>query len=97
MQDTSGSAFPYHHILRDRDGDVMEINSETGITRRELFALYAPEPSEGWVKMQGESDRLKNPHGDTYKPLRRSVEEIKADWRYQWADEMIAAGARERR
>jgi hypothetical protein len=80
--DTGGPVFP--HAQR----------TEQGLTRRDWFATFAPEPTPEAVGNEELRDRTANPHGDTYKPSRRSLTEIRADLRYKHADEMIAAGKR---
>lgn len=57
---------------------------------RHRFAALAPEPTKDQIEFEGERDRLANPHGDTYKPRRRSRMEIIADLRFQYADAMMA-------
>jgi len=85
--DHNGSAFPYFHNYPHGDIEVSD-----GISRREWFATWAPEPNEDQIKAEVERDRVANPHGDSYKPPRRSILEIKADLRYAYADAMIARG-----
>lgn len=63
----------------------------TGMSRRELIAVLAPEPAQAAVDAIVEQERAANPHGDVYKPRRRSVAEIRAGLRLAFADEMIAA------
>lgn len=64
---------------------------------RDEMAMRAPMPTEGAIKFEADADRMANPHGDTYKPARRSVLEIEWDLRYAWADAGVAARARVRR
>lgn len=70
---------------------------DSGLSRREWFAARAPVPTEDYIKHQIEADRAANPHNDSYKPQRRSRLEIECDYRYAWADAMLAAGEREGR
>jgi hypothetical protein len=78
-----GPAFPvvYPHVNCD--------GVDRGMTLRDYFAAHAPEASDEWIKEQAERDRLRNPHGDSYKPARRSVMELRAAWRYEYADAML--------
>lgn len=66
-----------------------------GMSLRDWFATFASEPSDEAVKFEAERDRLANPHGDTYKPRRREVSEIRASLRYRHADAMLAAREQE--
>jgi hypothetical protein len=63
---------------------------EGGLTMRDWFATFAPEPTQDQIKFFVEVDRAANPHGDTYEPTRRSVGEIVSHIRYAYADAMIA-------
>jgi len=58
---------------------------------RDWFAGQAPEADEAWLKAQEDLDRLKNPHNEPYKPVRRSRLALRAEWRYKFADAMLAA------
>lgn len=58
---------------------------------RDLFALFAPEPSKEEIERHIQMDRAANPHGDTYKPKRRGVLEIRANLKYEYADLMLQA------
>lgn len=60
-----------------------------GLTIRDYFAAHAPAPTPEQIQMEGDRDRLANPHGDSYKPKRRSALEIIVDLRYAFADAMI--------
>jgi hypothetical protein len=66
-------------------------DSQQGMTLRDWFATFAPEPTDDQVKWEAERDRAANPHNDNYKPARRSILEIRAELRYRYADAMIAA------
>jgi hypothetical protein len=59
-------------------------------TLRILIATVAPAPTDKEIEYEGERDRLANPHGDDYKPKRRSAEEIRIDLRYRFADAILA-------
>lgn len=85
--DNGGSAFP--QPVAPRDGFEW-----CGLSRRDWFATFAPEPTEDAVENQVARDRLANPHGDSYKPPRRSLNEIRADLRFAHADTMIEASKR---
>lgn len=67
---------------------------QTGMSLRDYFAIHAPEPSPEYINSEGERDRLANPHGDTYKPPRRSRGEIIAGYKYAYADAMLAERAK---
>lgn len=62
-----------------------------GMSLRDWFATFAPEPPDSWMKMWRQNDRDRNPHNDSYKPKIRSDEELRATYKYQYADAMIAA------
>lgn len=62
-----------------------------GMRLRDYFAAHAPDPSPEAVQLEAERDRLRNPHGDSYKPPRRSVMRIVTELRYRYADAMLAA------
>ena len=84
--DDGGPVFP--------SGDYV---GNDGLSRRDWFATFAPLPSEDAVKFHLEHDRAANPHGDSYKPSRRTVIEIIADLRFEYADAMIEAARKEPR
>ncbi len=62
-----------------------------GMTLRDWFATFAPEPDADTVNNERSYDRARNPHNDSYKPALRSTEEIKASLRFKYADAMLAA------
>ena len=62
-----------------------------GMSLRDWFATHAPEPSKEAVEVQMQSDHHRNPHGDSYKPKRRSTALIVAQLKYEYADAMLAA------
>jgi hypothetical protein len=90
-----GSAFPVldSSLMHDvqwngeRTVDHMTLG---GMSLRDYFAIRAPEPTPEYITSEGERDRLANPHGDSYKPARRSRLEIIAGYRYAYADAMLA-------
>lgn len=90
--DDGGPAFPQiigpDPILIMRAGEVTVAGS--GMSLRDYFAVHAPEPTQDQIKFLVESDRARNPHGDDYKPKRRSISEIIWDIRYAYADAGIA-------
>jgi len=61
---------------------------------RQWFAGMAPSPSEDWLSLMRNADQARNPHNDSYKPSRRSDVMLIALWKYEFADAMIAAGAK---
>lgn len=75
-------------------GPVFANSLGGGMHLREWFATFAPQPTPEEITNEMERDKMKNPHGDTYKPQRRSRLEIIADLRYGYADAMIARGKR---
>lgn len=64
--------------------------SEGGLTRRDWFATFAPEPDPANIQIESRADALANPHGDSHKPKRRSTLEIITDLKFAYADAMIA-------
>jgi hypothetical protein len=82
------SAFPF----QSSDGDDMN-TPEYGMTMRDWFATFAPQPSDEAIKSQHDQDFYRNPHNEPYhnKPPRRSRERIIADLRYAFADAMLDA------
>lgn len=83
MKPDGGPAFPF--VLKEHGA------GEPGMTLRDYFAIHSPEPTKESVNVEAEKDRLANPHGDTYKPRRRSQAEIVAALRYAYADAMLEA------
>jgi hypothetical protein len=79
--DNGGPAFP-------QSGDQY---ADGGMLIRDYFAIHAPEPTVDQIETEAGRDRGVNPHGDLYKPRRRSRLEIIADLRYAYADALIAA------
>lgn len=59
------------------------------LTVRDWFAAHAPDPQEHEVGLQFAHDRAQDPYNN--KGGRRSVYEIKADLRYEFADAMLKA------
>ncbi len=82
MSKYSESAYPY--VL----GEGLP-----GISKLELFMLHAPEPSDDWINMHQQMDRNLNPHNDSYKPRRRSREELIASYKREYAVAMLDAAA----
>jgi len=68
---------------------------EPGLTLRQWYATFAPEPTEAQVRDGIENDKITNPHNDDYKPPRRSIREIVAGLRFAYADAMLAHEAAE--
>ena len=62
-----------------------------GISLRDWFATFAPEPKESDVEFQHDMDRRRNPHGDYTKPKIREIGLIKAQLRFKYADAMLEA------
>lgn len=59
-----------------------------GLTRRDWFATFAPEPSQGLIAKEIEHDRTRR------EKVFRSIDEIIVDLKYEYADRMIAASKR---
>lgn len=53
--------------------------------------LQAPVPSKEEIESQLRLDMARNPHGDSYKPERRSVNRIIAEHKVKWVAEHIKA------
>jgi len=85
-KDTGGPAFPHDNFEL---GNAHLIASH-GITLRDWFATFAPQPRPYLIDMHQRSDQLKNPHNDSHKPRLRSRNEIVSMLRYEYADAMIA-------
>ena len=71
-------------------GSVNMLRTSLGLTIRDWFATFAPEPSTEDISSEFERDRLRNPHNDPHKPKIRSKREIIAELRYRYADSMIS-------
>lgn len=80
-----GPAFPRE------DYQAIDAPGQRGMTLRDYFASKAPEASAGWIDMRRNSDRMRNPHNDSYKPPLRSETELRAAWAFEWADAMLKA------
>jgi hypothetical protein len=65
-----------------------------GMDMRQWFATFAPEPTKEEINEQWELDKIRNPHGESHKPKRRSRLEIITDLKFEYADAMIAASKR---
>lgn len=65
---------------------------------RDLFAIFAPRPTEEQMKRERERDQRLNPYNDGYgKPILRGEVEIECDLRYLYAEEMMLARKRNRK
>lgn len=84
--DNGGAAFPYAEPV---DNDHFVVGK--GMTLRDWFAANAPEPSQDHLDMEYRLDRQRNPHNDPHKPQPRSPLQIKAQYRFAYADAMLAA------
>lgn len=89
--DDGGPAFPTHFTLPMGPDNLPGVSVLQGMTLRDYFACHAPEPTQADISTIWESEKLANPHNDTYKPPRRSPREIVAALRYRWADDMLKA------
>lgn len=81
------SFFPVHEASLTSP----ETHDDPGITLRDWFATFAPQPDESVIAVHERSDAARNPHNDSHKPKRRSRAEIIAKLRYEYADAMLAA------
>lgn len=65
-----------------------------------MAAISTKQPSEGYIKLQRNLDRGRNPHNDSYKPAIREDLEIIADYKIEAAktlrDRLAASIAKER-
>jgi len=82
-------AFPLAFVSRENGKGV--VNVADGMTLRDYFAVRAPEPTKDEIDLILRMEQQANPHGDSYKPRRRGVEEIKCALRYRFADAMLKA------
>lgn len=58
--------------------------------KQQLF-LNAPDPTKEEIEHQMKIDMARNPHGDYYKPARRSKDQIIAQHKIAWVKEMAKA------
>ena len=65
-----------------------------GMTLRDWFATFAPQPRDADLAIYQNHDRQRNPHNDPHKPPLRSPEEIRAFLAYRHADAMLAERAK---
>lgn len=72
-------------------GGFVMTEQNGGMTLRDYFAGQASEPTDEWLDIMQNFDRNRNPYNEGHKPRPRSYFELCADWRYQYADAMIAA------
>jgi hypothetical protein len=85
-KDDGGPAFPRAPFdVNDYCGD-----GSPGMSLRDWFAGEAPEPPEWWFIQQTAEDRRINPHNDPHKTTPRSTLQLIAEWKYLYADAMIA-------
>ena len=66
------------------------LTGERGMSLRDWFATFAPEPSEEDYKFAFEQDRIKDPHND--RGQRRDRKQIRAQFKFSHADAMIIEG-----
>lgn len=62
-----------------------------GMNLRDYFAAHAPEPSESEIDRAYKLDRMQNPYNEPHKPHPRTDLEIRAAYRFAYADAMVAA------
>lgn len=55
----------------------------------EILFIDTPNPPEDHIKYEMQYDRSQNPHNDSYKPPLRSRNEIIADFKIKYANDMI--------
>lgn len=86
-------AFP-QSFAADNDGNFYTASDKydgvAGMSLRDWFAGQAPEPSLDYIAMQKAHDKNLNPYNDSHKPPLRTEFEIKAAYRYEYADAMLA-------
>lgn len=88
-RDNGGPAFPLLNPKIGYHADI--IQQAEGLSVRDWFAAHAPEPSQDYLDMEYQLDRHRNPHNDPHKPQSRSPLQIKAQYRFAYADAMLAA------
>lgn len=66
-------------------------SSQYGMSLRDWFAAHAPEATDHWVETWQKIDRSRNPYNEAHRPKLRSEIEIRAAYRWEYADAMIAA------
>ncbi len=81
-----GPAFSYATGDPEHGGDIWP-----GMTLRDWFATFAPEPDGMHVASEIKYDHDNNPYNMPNKPPLRSRQQIRADARFAWADAMLAA------
>lgn len=85
-QDDGGPAFPQHDLSGYGIGPSERVS---GISVRDWFATFAPQPTTEQITSAFNLVRAGNPHGD--RGPWPSSEELAARIRYQHADAMLAA------
>lgn len=84
-----GPAFPREAYVNPH-GVEIRIGSD-GMTLRDWFAGQAPDVPNWWLEMQRNIDRQRNPLGEPHKPAPREYLQLLAEWRWAYADAMLAA------
>lgn len=53
------------------------------------FAVNAPEPKDEAINAELKKDHNANPYGDSYKPRRRSTQEVISFLKFEYAEYML--------
>lgn len=59
-----------------------------------LATIHAPEPSKEIINMHARMDQQRNPHNDSYKPRRRTENEIIAQLKVEYGLTLLEAFSR---
>ena len=86
--DNGGPAFPCE------GGEASGLYPNPGMTLRDWFATFAPQPSADAILAEQQMDKARNPYNDSYKPPLRSRDQIVADLRWAYADTMLSRRAK---
>ena len=65
----------------------------TGISRRDWFATFAPTPPDWWMEHRRAREHSKAMRDDRYQE--RCSTDLAIDWRYEYADKMVARSEKE--
>ncbi len=78
----------------DEGGGAFPCGEEFGMTLRDWFATFAPEPSDAYIDSEKAFDAGNNRYNELGKPPLRGSRQIRAEARFEWADAMLAARAK---
>ncbi len=65
-----------------------------GMSLRDWFATFAPQPTTSDIEHERQMDRARNPYNEGNKPPLRTYPQIVAALRYEYADSMLAERAK---